>query len=368
MGGYWADWTSNKLPPESVDWSKFDVVNYAFAEPDASGTLQFSQSNGGDLLRRLAASAHKNGKRVVLSIGGWTGSAHFSTIMQTASGRTSFVQNCVAAFKKYNLDGIDLDWEYPGAPGASGNAVSPSDTANFLLFLKELRAALPSPALITAAVQVWPFYGSSGQPLTDVSEFAAIFDWILIMNYDIWGSQTEPGPNAPLNDGCKNSSQPTANAYAAVASWTNAGMPAHKISLGVAAYGYIQISDADHLQRRSYPYPVSKRAVTIRNEDGGTSSGQINFASIFNQGALVKEGAGFTGAGGFIRHWDECSSTPWLKSEASGQIITYDDTQSLNLKGQFAAQAGLRGCSVWAMDGDLDGFPLISAVRSGMGI
>lgn len=366
MGGYWADWTSTKLPPESVDWSKFDVVNYAFAEPDASGVLQFSQSNGGDLITRLTNSAHTHGKRVVLSIGGWTGSAHFSTIMSTAAGRSNFVKNCVAAYEKYNLDGIDLDWEYPGAPGASGNSVSASDSANYLIFLKELRQAMPSPALITAATQVWPFYGSNGQPMTDVSEYADIFDWILIMNYDIYGSQTEPGPNGPLNDGCKTSSQPTANAYAAVAAWTAAGMPAHKISLGVAAYGYIQISDADRLQRRSYP--VSRRAVTITNDEGGTSSGQINFASIVNQGALVRQGSEFTGAGGFVRNWDECSSTPWLKSEASGQIITYDDTQSMNLKGQFAAQAGLKGCSVWAMDGEVDGFPLVSAVRSGMGI
>lgn len=368
MGGYWADWTANKLPPETIDWSKFDVVNYAFAEPDASGVLQFSQANGPDLLTRLTNSAHSAGKRVVLSIGGWTGSAHFSTIMSTASGRSNFVEACVSAYKKYNLDGIDLDWEYPGAPGAAGNAVSASDSDNYLIFLKELRKALPSPALITAATQVWPFYGSSGQPMSDVSGFAEIFDWILIMNYDIYGSSTEPGPNGPLKDGCKTSSQPTANAYAAVASWTAAGMPAHKISLGLAAYGYIQMSNADRLQRRTYPYPVSKRAVTIKNDEGGTSSGQITFASIFNQGALVKDGNGFTGAGGFTRNWDECSSTPWLKSEASGQIITYDDTESFNLKGQFAAQAGLKGCSVWAMDGDLEGFPLISAARSGMGI
>lgn len=64
-----------------------------------------------------------------------------------------------------------------------------ADSANFLLFLQELREALPSGALITAATQVWPFAGPDGNPLKDVSAFAKVLDWILVMNYDIWGCE-----------------------------------------------------------------------------------------------------------------------------------------------------------------------------------
>ena len=49
-------------------------------------------------------------------------------------------------------------------------------------------------------------------------------------------ASSTPGPNAPLSDGCGNSTQPLANAYAAVASWTSAGMPANQIPLGVPAW------------------------------------------------------------------------------------------------------------------------------------
>lgn len=63
------------------------------------------------------------------------------------------------------------------------------DSANFLFFLQELRAALPQGALITAATQVWPFADENGNPMGDVSAFAKVLDWILIMNYDIWGCE-----------------------------------------------------------------------------------------------------------------------------------------------------------------------------------
>lgn len=372
MNGYWSDWTADVLPPESVDWTVYDVVNYAFVEPASDGTLTFGDESSKDLLRRLVSSAHAAGKRVEVSVGGWTGSAYFSDLVATSSSRKSFVSNIVDLYNQYNLDGIDLDWEYPGAMGAPGNAVAPADSANFLSFLKELRAALPSGALITAATQVWPFYDENGAPLKDVSDFAAIFDWILIMNYDIWGSSSTPGPNAPLSDGCKNSDQPTANAYSAVASWTAAGMPANKITLGIPAYGYVQQSSATHLyNRRSYPPAQKRQSITVQNSEGGTTSGQVTFESLVKQGALVSTGGQYIGGGGFTRNWDECSSTPWLKSTSSGQIITYDDPQSISLKGQFAKQAGLKGCSVWSLDGDYLGpgsWPLSKAARSGMGI
>ena len=233
--GYYPDWASSQLSPESVDFDRYDVIDFAFAIPTESGGLEFTQDDSSDLLKRLVTTAHASDKLVKLSIGGWTGSAFFSTICGDDSLRSTFVNNIVDAYDNYNLDGIDIDWEYPGTSGASGNAVSSDDSANLLTFLTELRSVLPDGALITTAAQVWPFADDSGNPLSDVSDFAAVLDWVLIMNYDVWGSSSTPGPNAPLSDGCGNSTQPLANAYAAVSSWTAAGMPASQLVLGVPA-------------------------------------------------------------------------------------------------------------------------------------
>ena len=76
--------------------------------------------------------------------------------------------------------------------GESGNLVTPADTANFLSFLNLLKSTLPPGARITAATQSQPFAGPDGNPTSDVSAFAAVLDWILLMNYDVWGCKRRP--------------------------------------------------------------------------------------------------------------------------------------------------------------------------------
>ena len=107
--------------------------------------------------------------------------------MATERSRQLFTSNILDAYNRFSLDGIDIDWEYPGQQGNVGNGVSPSDTENFLRFLQLLRRVLPPSAKISAATQTVPFAGSNGLPLQDVSQFARVLDWVLLMNYDIWG-------------------------------------------------------------------------------------------------------------------------------------------------------------------------------------
>lgn len=363
---YYPDWSYWSFPPSSIDFSKVDVLDYAFGLPQADFSIVLASDNTGGILSAMVSAAHAAGKLARLSLGGWTGSVYFSSAVSTDENRQTFANNIAALYNQYDLDGIDIDWEYPGVQGAGNNGVSGSDSANLALFLAVLRQTLPSEALISATGQVWPFADGNGNPLSDVAPFAAVLDWVLIMNYDIWGSSVTPGPNAPLSDGCGNSLQPQANAYAAVSAWTSAGMPASQLMLGVPAYGYLQISSASALtdkKRKRDNY------VTVTNDNGGTTNGQLQFNMMVSQGALTLDGSGsYVGAGGFTREWDSCSSTPWLKSIQSGQIITYDDPKSLSIKAQFARQAGLRGCNMWDISGDTSDFALNAAIRSGLGI
>ena len=78
--------------------------------------------------------------------------------------------------------------------------------------------------------------------------------------------------------------------------------------------------------------------------------------------------ASFDGAGGFTRHWDVCSSTPFLRSEFAEQIITFDDPESLGLKAAWAREAGMLGVNMFDVHGDTDDWDLIDALRMGLGI
>ena len=100
----------------------------------------------------------------------------------------TFVHNILAAYTEFDLDGVDVDWEYPGRL-APGNQWNSSDADNLLLFLQLLRFHLPPSARISAAVETTVFTGDAGKPMVDVSRFASVLDWVLLMNYDVWGCE-----------------------------------------------------------------------------------------------------------------------------------------------------------------------------------
>lgn len=74
----------------------------------------------------------------------------------------------------------------------------------------------------------------------------------------------------------------------------------------------------------------------------------------------------YLGGGGFTRFWDACSDTPFLRSETVGQVISYDDPQSMEMKAIFAAKVGLRGVNIFQVGGDSLGWDLAQAVRRGL--
>lgn len=72
---YYPDWVGDTFPPEKIDMSRFDWIDFAFAVPNSSFALTWDEpKRGPDLLKRLVTAAHARGTKVKLSLGGWTGS------------------------------------------------------------------------------------------------------------------------------------------------------------------------------------------------------------------------------------------------------------------------------------------------------
>ncbi|KAF8178643.1 glycoside hydrolase family 18 protein [Mycena galopus ATCC 62051] len=399
---YYPDWSVDTIPPESLDYSKFDILNFAFAVPNASSTLTWDDGSQA-ALQRLVSSASSSGQgtKIVLSVGGWGGSTYFSQAASTAANRATFVSALSDAVSTYGLDGIDIDWEYPNQAGA-GNPFSPADAANLLLLLTSLRSALGTSKIISAAVTDLPWIGSNGSPLTDVSAYAAQMTYVNLMNYDIFGPwNTEPGPNAPLGNLCGTSTQPQYSAEAAFSQWTAAKFPASKLLLGLPLYGYVldstntvltgSFTSPDSISqnkaqgsasvlngpvrganKRPANLPVPKPQVgpdgTVAQANLQSWYGQqIPFSSLVSSGALVKNSDGtYSEGGGFTEGWDNCSDTPFLFNTAQQTVVSYDDTFSLSDKAAFAKSSGMAGCFTWSLDQD-DGVTLQDAIRTALG-
>src|SRR5262245_1101546 len=166
--GYMPSWSGSV---NSVQYSKLTHINYAFVLPNSNGTLQGVPDGG--KLSSLVSLSHSNGVKVSLSIGGWNdgNDSAFEALAGNSGSRTTFVNSVVSVLNQYNLDGVDIDWEYPD-PGTSGN--------NYTALMQQLSNTLHGQGkLLTAAVVSEGGTANGVQP--------AIFgyvDWLNIMAYD----------------------------------------------------------------------------------------------------------------------------------------------------------------------------------------
>jgi len=188
----------------AIDFSLLTHINYSFLIPRANGTIRpFGAPNH---LRAVVAQAKKHDVKVLIAVGGWGWDKEFETLAADSAIREKLAKRVAEFCATYQLDGIDIDWEYPNA-GASA--------ANFAALAIAFRSALPAGALVTAAV------------LADATDADGILtdavghlDFINLMAYD--------GPRSDHSS--------YAMAERSIASWLARGIHPDKLVLGVPFY------------------------------------------------------------------------------------------------------------------------------------
>jgi GH18 family chitinase len=198
-----------------IPYDKLTHINYAFLTPKADGA--FNRINNGWKLKLIVENAHKHDVKVLISVGGWGWDAQFETVAADPSRRSAFVRNLKAFVDEYQLDGADIDWEYPEA-GESA--------LNFLALIRELRVAMPDNVITTAVVS----HGENGMGI--LPETFEEFDFINVMTYD--------GPAHGTMEQFERG----------LAFWSERGLPKEKIVMGLPFYGdpnlpYFKIIAAD---------------------------------------------------------------------------------------------------------------------------
>ncbi|TYP75827.1 Ig-like domain-containing protein [Aquimarina intermedia] len=208
--GYSPSWQGDA---NNIQYDKLTHINYAFAIPRGDGSLE-PLANAGKL-RQIVSLGHAQGVKVLIAVGGWElgdGSGvdtRFVQLASNASARTAFVNNMISFVNEYNLDGVDMDWEY------SDNGSEPQ---NYELLMRELAQALHSRGkLLTAAVvaQGWAGNGILSGVFNDV-------DFLNLMAYD-------------GGDGASHS--PYSYAESSLNYCLGRGLPKSKAVLGVPFYG-----------------------------------------------------------------------------------------------------------------------------------
>ncbi|KAJ4472893.1 glycoside hydrolase family 18 protein [Lentinula edodes] len=381
---WFAGWHQDSTPSfgtPDISWEKYTHMAYSFAVPTQDVTQLSLDGSEGDKLPGFVQTAHQNNVKALIAMGGWAGSMYFSSAVGSAENRTAFVKTVTDFTSKYGLDGINFDWEYPNKQGIGCNVINTNDAGNFLEFLQELRQdPIGMKLSLSAATGIATFSGPSGDPLTDVSGFAEVLDFIAIMNYDVWGSWSAAvGPNSPLADSCAASENQQGSAATAVKNWNGAGMPLDKIVLGVASYGHsFVVSHDDAYMSGSTtelaPYPPFDKSAFPHgdswDDDGGPdacghhepSGGNYNFWGLIENGYLDQNGDYMDK----IPHrFDSCSQTPYVYNPDSNIMVSFDNAQSFTSKGKFIKGAGLKGFAMWEAGGDYKDI-LLDAISAGI--
>lgn len=283
-----------------------DYVIYAFALINGDGSLSVYSTKH---LEELANLRTFNPElQVILAIGGW-GADGFSDAALTAKSRFEFAREVQKWVRTYDLDGIDLDWEYPGS-SAAGIKSRQQDRENFTLLIEALRMVLGEDAWISVA----GIADSSYIRNVEIRKISNFIDYFNVMTYDFTAGSTG-------NDGDKHQS----NLYPSplglngisvdtyVNNLVNAGMPPEKIQVGLPFYG-----------RRGM-------------------STTMSFDNIRNN---------YINRGNYNVQWDNEAKAPYIIDANGNFLLSFDNEQSIYYKGQYALENCLGGLFSWQSNFD----------------
>lgn len=323
--------------PAAIDPEKLTHINFAFARIDSGGHVVFENPEFAAALHSLLALKHRNPRlKILISVGGWEADG-FSDAALTDESRATLAQSAVDFLRRHRLDGIDLDWEYPGQ-GVAGIKYRTEDKQNFTLLLRAMRTALDAASVAdgrTGSNRYLLTIASADREYFDHTEMDRLhvdLDWINIMSYDFFNSLTPTtGHHAGLYKSAS-AAPGDRSADASVRQHLAAGIPKEKLVLGVAFYGrgFAGVNPANNGLNQPY-----------EKYDGDHPYSEIAEKLLDSKG--------------FVRLWDERAQAPYLWNPNSKVFITYDDPQSIRVKAEYVLKYDLGGMMFWELSQDRDG-------------
>ncbi|NSY33139.1 glycoside hydrolase [Pseudoalteromonas sp. JC28] len=463
--GYFTSWRTGKngQPSYLVDdipWDKITHINYAFAHVDANNKVSIGNPTapnnaatnmtwpgvaGAEMDPSLPYTGHFNllnkfkkqhpDVKTLISVGGWaetggyfdeTGkrvaSGGFYTMTTNADGSVNhagidaFVASSVEFIRKYNFDGVDIDYEYPSSMNDSGH---PDDfaisnprraalNASYQVLMKKLREALDQAGqqdnthyLLTIASP------SSGYLLRGMETFQVTkyLDYVNIMSYDLHGAWNQHvGHNASLFDTGEDSELKQWNVYGTkefegigylntdwAVKYFRGSVSAGRINIGIPYYtrGFRDVTGGTNglWGQAALPNQADCPPGTGSGEKNKCGNGAVGIDNLWHDkndvGLEVPAGSnplwhvknlqnGVLGSylsdygldpvnnpehqinGSYTRHYDSVAVAPWLWNATKNVFLSIEDEESMAAKVDYVINQELGGIMFWELAGDFD--------------
>lgn len=287
-------------------------------------TLTFHNQDQQTSLQQLVALKKDNPQlKIMVSVGGWSGCSFCSDLFASDEHRKNFAKTTVALFKKFGIDGLDLDWEYPAIEGFPGHKYDAADKNNFTELVKALRQEMGKDFLLTFAA------GGFVKYLEESIDWDAVMpqvDFVNLMTYDLVGGYaTVTGHHTPLQD-----YRPVQESTEKCVNWLlHKNVAADKLIIGAAMYARVWENVAD------------------------TNHGLYQ-AGVFKQGVAYADfGNYFSDTSGYKYYWDKKAQAPYQYNASKKLFATFDDKKSIAAKTTFIKWKKLGGIMFWELVQDL---------------
>ncbi|KAL2831314.1 hypothetical protein BJY01DRAFT_240141 [Aspergillus pseudoustus] len=192
--GYYESWNFNRnclwlrAANANTDFS-YTHIHWAFAEVDSSGwSVKIV-----DKYKQWEDFKSLEDVKRIISFGGWGYSTEPETynILREAMSppnREAFATNLAAFVAEHKLDGVDFDWEYPGAIDIPGTPPGlETDGPNYYKFLLAMRGKLAEGKSLSIAAPASYWYLKA----FPIAQMAKQLDYIVFMTYDLHVNLTE---------------------------------------------------------------------------------------------------------------------------------------------------------------------------------